>query len=269
MTRRADSTAVHDGIHPQSEALDLRAPRTTALAAPADMPEQVMALYQQALAQGAAGVGALEKLIDLQERIQRRSAELEFSRALAEFQTACPAIEKSSSAKIATKSGGSYQFTYADLEEIISTVRPHLAAHGFSFTFDSEANGQLLKCVVTLRHAHGHSMTSSCAVPTTSASGASDQQKIGAAMTYAKRQCLISVLGLSLTDPEEAGNAPGKVARVSDDQAATLASLIEEAGVQPSRFCERFKIEAVADLPASLYAEAVRLLEAKRKAVTP
>lgn len=242
---------------------------TQAVTAPADMPEQVASLFQQALAQGESGVGALEKLIELHDRMQRRGAELAFSLALAEFQSECPPVTKSSTAKIATRSGGGYEFTYADLEEIITHVRPHLTAKGFSFTFDSETDGKMLKCTCTLRHSHGHSMQSSFRLPTESASGASEQQKVGGALTYAKRQCLISVLGLALTDPEQAGNAATTVAKVSDEQAATLAALLEETKVAPERFCERFHIAAVHALPASLYSEAVRLLEAKRKAAKP
>lgn len=241
---------------------------TAAIAAPTDMPEQVAALYSQALAQGADGVGALEKLMDLQDRIQRRGAELQFSLALAEFQGQCPSIKKSSSAKIVTKSGGGYGFTYADLEEIISTVRPHLSANGLSFTFDSKYDGKLLTCVCTLRHSHGHSMTASFTLPTENGSGASDQQKIGGALTYAKRQCLVSVLGLALTDPEEPGAAKKAVALIDAGQVQNILALLDEVRVASDRFCARFKIGAVADLPATMYAEAVRLLEAKRKEVS-
>lgn len=229
----------------------------------ADMPEQVFALYQQALAQGEAGAAALEKLVELQDRIQRRNAELQFSLALAEFQETCPPIQKSSTAKIVTSKGGGYSFTYADLEEIITTVRPHCARYGFSFTFDSKADGKVLTCVCTLRHANGHRESSSFTLPIENGSGASDQQKVGGALTYAKRQCLISVLGLALTDPEPETKAV--TAKVSDEQRASILALLDETKVAPARFCERFKISTVADLPASLYSEAVRLLEAKRK----
>jgi len=234
-----------------------------AVVAQADMPEQVLALFQQALSQGESGVGALEKLVDLQERIHRRRAELEFSLALAEFQQSCPSIEKSSTAKITTGTGGGYSYTYADMEEIVSTVRPHLSAHGFSFSFDSRTDGKMLTCTCTLRHSNGHRESSSFTLPTESKSGASEQQKVGGALTYAKRQCLISVLGLSLTDPEQKPAAPS--AAIDDDQAASLMALIEEVGVTAAQFCKRFGVESVADLPASRYVEATRALEARRK----
>lgn len=236
---------------------------TRALQPQADMPEQVLALFQQALAQGETGVGALEKLVDLQDRMYRRRAELEFSLALSEFQQECPAIEKSSTVKIAGRTGSGYSFTYADMDEIVSTVRPILARHGFSFSFDSSGDGKMLTCVVTLRHANGHRENSKFTLPIDNASGASEQQKVGGALTYAKRQCLISVLGLSLTDPEP--KQATTVAAITEEQFATLDALMLEVNVSPVDFCKRFSVESVAALPASRYAEAVKSLESRRK----
>lgn len=228
---------------------------------------QMQELFRQALDKGEEGVGALEKLIDLQERVHKRRAELEFSLALAAFQKECPPVQKTSTAKIVTGSGSGYQFSYADFEEIVATVRPHLTAHGFAFTFDSSTDGRLLTCICTLRHEAGHRESSKFMLPTENKSGASEQQKVGGALTYAKRQTLIAALGLSLTDPvpEEHAN----VVRVDEQQAANIEALMIETGVTPPRFCERFHIAAVADLPAALYTEAVRLLEKKRKEAKP
>lgn len=235
----------------------------SALTPSADMPEQVFALFQQALSQGEAGAAALATLVDVQDRIQRRNAELAFSAALSEFQRECPPIRKDSTAKIASRSGSGYEFTYADLETIIETVRPYLSTHGFSFTFDSETDGATLRCTCILRHASGHRESSSFRLPTESASGATPQQKVGGALTYAKRQTLVSVLGLSLTDPMPEPAKP--VHTITDEQAATLDALIDEVHADRAKFYAVYKIEKVADLPATLYAEAVRLLEAKRK----
>lgn len=254
---------IPDGVNPPSEAIDIRKRATLATRDEAGL--QMQELFRQALDKGAEGVGALEKLIDLQERVHKRRAELEFSLALAAFQNECPPVQKTSTANIASKSGTGYKFTYADLEEIIATVRPHLMAHGFSFTFDSDTDGRMLTCVCTLRHEAGHRESSKFVVPTESPSAATPAQKMGGALTYAKRQSLIGVLGLSLTDPVPEEHAA--VAKVTEEQAATLTALLAETGVSLEKFGARFNVAAVADLPATLYAEAVRLLEAKRKAV--
>lgn len=220
-------------------------------------------LFRIAIEKGSDGVEAIERLQAVLEHQEKRSAELQFSLDLAEFQRECPPIEKKSSANISTGSGAGFKYAYADFETIVAAVRPLLSKYGFSFTFDSDTDGAMLKCTCILRHANGHREQSSFRLPTANRSAASDQQKVGGALTYAKRQTLISVLGLSLTDPEP---EPAKsVETVSEDQGTTIEALLEETGVTREKFCARFKVERVHDLPSSLYAEAVRLLEAKRK----
>jgi len=235
-----------------------------ALAAASDMPAQVYQLFERALAQGESGVNALKELVALQDSMQRRRAELEFSVALAAFQESCPPVTKSSTAKITTGGGGGYSFTYADYEEIVTTVRPHLAAHGFSFTFNSSVQGDMLTCVCKLRHSMGHHETAEFTLPTENKSGPSAQQKVGGALTYAKRQCLISVLGLALTEGETP--APVRpVETVNEEQRATLLALLDETKTAPARFCDYFKVGSVAELPVTRYQQAVAMLEKKRK----
>lgn len=244
-----------------TEAITTREERT-ALAAPVEMGAQMMSLYQQALDKGEAGVNALEKLIDLQMKMQRIGAERSFTLALSDFQQQCPPIQKKSSAKIVTKSGGGYGFTYADFEEIVSTVRPHLTRNGFSFTFDTEATASMLKCTCTLHHSDGHKTSASFACPTENSSGASAQQKFGGANTYARRQSLINVLGLSLTDPI----ADEKdLETITAEQCANIEALIEETGASSSLLLKVFGVEKISDISRARYDVAVNMLAAKRK----
>ena len=232
------------------------------LAVPTDESSQVMALFSKALDRGEGGVEALGKLVELHERVQRRRAELEFSQALVAFQSNCPPIPRTSTAEIVTKSGTKFSYTYADLEQIVETVRPYLATFGLAFTFDSKADGKTLRCSCLLRHANGHQIVSNFELPTDSGSAMSEQQKVGAALTFAKRQSLVAVLGLTLTDPDPDGSADPTP--ITAEQEATLLGLIEETGSDPARFRKHFGLREVRDMRASQYAEAVRMLERKR-----
>lgn len=241
------------------------APLSAAALAPIqDEGAQVMGLMQQAIERGVS-VDALGKLVELQERVMRRRAELEFSQARAEFQNVCPPIPRSSKAKITTKSGTSFEYAYADFEQVVETVRPHLHARGFSFTFDSETDGKMLTCICHLRHANGHTIASRFALPTESASAMSEQQKYGAALSFAKRQSLVSVLGLALTDPEPEGGSVSEP--ITAEQAANLSALIAETGVVLTKFTHHFGVARLDVMRQNQYPEAVALLEARRKRV--
>ena len=238
-------------VEPEAR-IERRTPRTM----------QALDLIQEAVA-GRADVAVIEKLVDLQDRMQRRSAELEFAEALAAFQDECPAIPRSSKAEIIMKSGGKFGYIYADFEQIVETARPHLRKHGLSFSFDSRVDDKgMLTATGTLRHVNGHSIASNFTLPTSSASAMSDQQRFGAALTFAKRQVLISVLGLSLTDPDPENEIDPT--KIDEAQCATILALIDETQANIFKFLEHFSIEAVDGLLASDYRKAIAMLERKR-----
>lgn len=256
MSEAISTKPVKRGRNAEQESIEL-------LPMPQDEGQAVLALMQQALMQ-PGGVEALGQLVELQERVSRRRAELEFSSALAEFQRTCPPVKRSSTASIATKGGGSFKYTYADLEEIIETVRPHLASQRMSFSFDSGMDGKVLTCTCTLRHANGHAVTSRFTLTTESTSAMSEQQKVGAALTFAKRQALISVLGLALTEVDPEAERERAMPTISDEQEATLDALIAETGADRTKLLAYFQLDRLSEMKAGSYAEALRILERRR-----
>jgi hypothetical protein len=210
-------------------------------------------------------VAELKELVALHEHMSQRQAQQDFAAAMAAFQAECPSIKKSSTANFATRGGGTMSYTFAALDEIATTVNPILARHGLSYTWDATVNAGSLTCVCTVRHCNGHASTSSVTVPTESASAMSSQQKIGSALTFARRLSLVSALGLTTTDDDHDGRDHGG-GFVTAEQADTLAALIEETGVSAAKFLKWAGAEALTQIPASKYADAVATLEKKRSA---
>lgn len=221
-----------------------------------------MALMQQAIEKGLS-VESISALVDLQDRVMRRRAELEFSRSFAEFQVECPPILRNKTAKIASQRGQGYSFAYADFEQVVDTVRPHLSRHGFSFTFDSDSDGKALKVTCHLRHTNGHSVSASFRLPVDNNSGMSEQQKVGSALSYAKRQALVAVLGAVLTDDPEAPPPAPIDDPINDEQCATIQSLAAEVKLT-QKFWLHFGVTEFKNLRRSQYGEAVRILEGIR-----
>jgi len=224
----------------------------------------IQQLLQLAIEKGT-GFEALEKLVDLHERVTKREAALEFNRALTAFQAECPAIGKNKTAQIATRSGGSYSYQYAPLEEIARIVKPLLIKHGFSYGWASSVDGAMLTCICTLRHVNGHSESAPFTLPVDNPSAMSPQQKMGAALSFAQRKTLESVLGLNTTEEDSDG-----VARevdptpISDDQLTELEDLMEEIGADRARFLRFLAVPKLGDLPATRFQEAKNALKAKK-----
>jgi len=222
----------------------------------------VQELVQMALSPDV-DVEKLERLIALQERGMERDARMSFIAALAGFQDGMPLLTKNKKAEIATRSGASYSYSYASLDRIAAEIRSLLTKFGLSYSWDSTTVDGMLTCTCTLRHSDGHEVTSSFTSPIEQQTKMSGAQATAATLTYARRQSLVSVLGLAIADEDtDARGTPSEP--ITKSQAADLASLIDEVGADKERFLTYLHVENLTDLAANRFEEAKNALEAKR-----
>lgn len=209
-------------------------------------------------------VETLERLVALHERVTDRQAASEFAAALAQFQSECPPIQKSSVANVTTRGGGTFSYNFADLTTIAQTVRPLLHAKGFSYSWDSAIKDKMMSATCTLRHVNGHSATASFQCPTDAATSAmSEQQKFAAALSYAKRQSLIQVLGITTADPDTDGANPEVI---SKEQVAELRMLADEVKADVPKFLGYMGYPTFEEITKTDFNRARQALNAKRKA---
>lgn len=211
-------------------------------------------------------VETLEKLVDLHERVSAREAAKEFADAMARFQSSCPPVHKASTARVATKSGGAYEYRYAELDEIARTVRPHLHKEGLSYSWDSQVSedGKRITVVCTVTHSNGHKASASFAAPTAALTSAmSPQQEVAAALTFGKRQSLISVLGLTTTD-QDTDASTGTGPCITPAQVEVLEALLDRRGNGArEKVLGFFKVSTLEEIPASRFDWLKSDLEAK------
>ncbi len=250
---------------PASRAVATRDARTTAMAAPLSEDVTPGQLILAAMEKGVS-VDVIEKLVALKERIEDRDASRAFNRAMAAFQAECPMIAKKTTAKITTSSGGSYSYTYAELDEIVATIAPLVEKHGFSYTWDARVEtGGLLTCTIRIRHIDGHSETSSFTLPTDTKSAMSSQQKQAAANTFAKRQTLISGFGLTTTDEDTDGAEPNDPTVITEDQVVALEDELTNGAVNRARFLSFMGVETIGQIRAIDYQRAVNAIRSAAK----
>lgn len=222
---------------------------------------EVNALLELAINKGV-DVETLERLFELEQRVTERNARGAFFAALNAFQDDCPDIEQTKSAKIATKSGRDYEYTYAPLDEITRTIRPVLREHGLAYSWTTEQSDRadFLHVVCVLRHIDGHEERAVFPVPTATQAAMSGAQKQGAALTYGRRQSLVSVLGLTVSDDVDGA---GQAQPIDSDQIKTINELITAADVDFRAFYEYLEIEALDDLTVGDYQKAINALTVK------
>lgn len=236
------------------------------LAAPSGQVD-VQSLMALAVEKGVDGVEALERLVALQERLADRSAREQFFEALNRFQDECPVIVHDSKVDFTGKSSGTQvKYSYASLPHIWEVVKPLLQKHGFSVSWDTDESGPKMAIKCILYHRAGHSREATFTAPVTSASpGMSDQQKAGGALTYGRRQTLVSVLGLVAAESDNDGANEREIEAITEDQALDLQSIAEELKVDKAVFLKVLGAESFNGIPKAKLGEANALLDRKKK----
>lgn len=236
----------------------------------------VAAMIQHAITSGVP-VETIERLSALAERMRASDAKAAFDAAMARFKAICPPIPRNSvnpqfKRTIVGRDGVSRSepSRFAALQDIEATIRKPLGDCGLSFRWGGlkvEGGFMTMECIVS--HEQGHTVSSPVIMPVESRAGCSEQQKYGSAITYAQRYSLIQAFGLTTCDEDADGNQPkGETAKagptITEDQAANLGALLDEVKVSHDKFCKAYKIDRIADLPASEYKDAIARAEAKR-----
>lgn len=114
--------------------------------------------------------------------------------ALAAFQSEVPTIRKGNTAAVASKTGASYKYQYADLSDVTERTLPLLGKHGLSFMClpMSDDSGSWLK--YELRHESGESVADVYPLPD---ARRTPPQQLGSAITYARRYILTAITGVA------------------------------------------------------------------------
>jgi hypothetical protein len=182
-----------------------QAPRTD-LALPQSSPAGMMLA---ALRDGAS-LEQVEKMMDLQERWEKREAEKAFNEAMAAFKGEAVEIIKRKQVDFANKSGGRTQYKHAELSDVIDAAAPALSKHGFSWRWNTEQGSGFLKVTCILKHNKGHSESCTLSGPYDESGGKNAIQAIVSTKTYLERHTLKAICGLAEKGEDDDGKAAGR-----------------------------------------------------------
>jgi hypothetical protein len=123
--------------------------------------------------------------------------------ALAAFQSEMPVVAKSKTAKVPTKSGGSYSYTYADLADVTDAAMPLLAKNGLSFSACPRLGERGYELVGVLMHSSGEKQEGALPI------AGNTPQEMGSSLTYMRRYLLGCMTGI-VTDDDDDGHLAQK-----------------------------------------------------------
>lgn len=113
---------------------------------------------------------------------------------------------------------GHFQRGYADLAEVLNTVRPVFSSHGLSVLQMPSFDGGIASVETLLMHTSGEWISNTCSAPVSK----NDAQGVGSAITYLRRYSLAAFAGIAQEDDDANGavghNKPQQPARLPAGQ---------------------------------------------------
>jgi hypothetical protein len=214
-------------------------------------PENMLSVIARAASDPAIDATKARELFKLYYETE---AKREFHEALLAIDL--PAIDRDG--RIPIQGGKALKF--ASFENVHKAIMPLLRQHGFRMSFQPmpSANGDGL--VVECKLIRGL-YEEKCVVPISTAPASramNSQQALGAAIKYASRYGVMYLLNLRSEAPEDRdtdGTEP--ISNITGAQAKKLLKAIDDCGIEPTRFMEKYKITAVHELPAKMLDEAM------------
>lgn len=186
-----------------SQAIAVQQPSPLAVNSPAGM-------MMAAMAQGAS-LEQVEKMMDLQERWERRESEKAYNVAFADFKAEAVRILKARTVTDGPLKGKSY----AELHNVVDAVTPALSRHGLSASWKlTKDEKDWLEVTCTLKHTSGHAETVSMGGPPDSGGAKNALQARASTKSYLERYTLKAVCGVAEGGDDTDGNPPQVVEQI-------------------------------------------------------
>jgi hypothetical protein len=197
-------------------------------------------------------------LLDIQERLMNKQAEMSFNNALNVVQGEMPTIKKDGK----LIHGQKLISTYASYEQIDRAIRELLIANGFSLRYDIDQTETKLVITGILSHKDGHSISNTIPLPVDTGGAKSNVQAVKSTLSYGKRCLIEMLLNLVFEGEDDDGKAAG-YAPISTEQAAEIKKKLMETDADVTKFLELVGAKSVDEIAVDKYALAMIALNRK------
>lgn len=219
---------------------------------PADMIQSVIA--------GGVDPEYLKDLLAVQKDWEANEARKAYHVDMAKFKENPPQIDKDKTVKFTPQGKSTVQYNHASLANVVSKITTELSKHGFSASWSTEQNGNVIvTCCIT--HRMGHSERTTLQAPSDTTGSKNAIQAIGSTISYLQRYTLLSATGLATADMDNDG---AEVEKISEEQIKSLLNLTTDVDSTEGKLLKFMGLEKLEDMPKSEYQKAVVGLEAKK-----
>lgn len=171
----------------------------------AEYGASLLSVISRAASDPNVDIDKMERLLEMQERVQARDAQAAFSKAFAEMQPHLPHI----TVKNKIVHNGRVISEYADWPSISKAITPVLSQFGFSLNFGGGNTADEKTTVAKLRHVSGHVETNEITLPHDTSGAKNKVQAIGSSSTYGQRYAACPLVGIVVHGDDDDGQAAG------------------------------------------------------------
>jgi hypothetical protein len=217
----------------------------------------------------------MQALREIMKDIRQERREEAFTRDFIALQADLPEIDKDGRITINPKETARDQrqqvTPFSTFENIHRVCMPILRGHSFAMWHEVDIGKDGVGVVVRsfLKHTGGHQTTSAIPLVLDTTGSKNNNQGAGSSISYGKRYNTIALLNIISKAPQdmdldgaakkdaeqEAANA-----LINGSQAKELLKEINDSGIAPSRFLDKYGIKAAHELPARYFEEAKKAL---------
>ena len=147
--------------------------------------------------------------------------------------------------KVIHKATQGYGYSYSDLPKIFSEINPLLQKHGLGFTqLINTKEGVNYLATAVFHVESGEQIESNCMIPYVQLKGMNDFQSFGSGVTYFRRYCLSSMLGLVTDKDTDASGEQEKPKKETLDNKRFTDALkaINEGKITIEKLKEKFQL---------------------------
>lgn len=205
--------------------------QNNALAAPVS---SILEVISRAASDPAVDIDKLERLMQMQERMQARQAAQQFAEDLSQMQTELPSIGE--------RGNAANRYTYALWEDINAAIKPVMARFGFALSFRTDfSDGIAVTGVLT--HLSGHSEQTTIKLPADNSGNKPAVQAVASSVSYGKRYTAGALLNLTSHGEDDDAFA----ASVTPEQAKAGEWIEAISEMDSPEKLDKLKADCVAD----------------------
>lgn len=227
----------------------------------AEYGDSILAIIAKAASDPNVDIDKMDRLLQMQERVQDRQAAADFADALAKMQPELPVITANSE----IKHNGKLIAKYATWDHIYSAIKPILSDYGFALIFRNTSTDTKETTTAVLKRG-GHEETNSVTLDRDTGGAKNSVQAVGSSRTYGQRYSACPLIGITIQGDDDDGYAAGAAHPISVSQYNELGKRIRDLEVNEPVFLKVLQHNGpLEELPASKFAKAMQQLDVKAK----